>query len=81
MKNLLTAAWTNFAKFGDPSPPGSQFHWAPVENKIEAQNGKWYFNISGHQSAMDGRPEIYQRLKVWSEVEGEGEGGESSVLE
>ena len=45
----------------------------PVERKIASSQQKWYFNISGYQSAMDGRPEIYQRLKVWSELEGEEE--------
>ena len=69
VKTLLTAAWTNFAKFGDPSPPGSQFHWAPVENKIEAQNGKWYFNISGHHtSAMDGSGDTFRRLAFWDNL-------------
>ena len=66
VKHLLTEAWTNFAKYGDPSPPGSQYYWAPVESQIEAETDKWYFNISGHHtSAMDGSLETFRRLAFW----------------
>ena len=64
VKHLLTEAWTNFAKYGDPTPPGSQYHWAPVENKIEKD--QWYFNISGHHtSGMDSSLDTFRRLAFW----------------
>ena len=66
VKDLLTEAWTNFAKYGDPTPPGSDYHWAPVENKIVAEEDKWYFNISGLQtSCMDSSVDTFRRLAFW----------------
>ena len=65
VKDLLTEAWTNFAKYGDPTPPGSEYHWAPVDQKI-GETDQWYFNISGHHtSGMDASPEVFRRLAFW----------------
>ena len=69
VKHLLIQAWTNFAKYGDPSPPGSPFHWALVDHKIEDQKDKWYFNISGHHtSGMDGSADTFSRLAFWDNL-------------
>ena len=62
VKHLLTEAWTNFAKYGDPTPPGSHYNWAPVE----AEKAGRYFNISGHHtSGMDASLDNARRLAFW----------------
>ena len=68
VQSQILSSWSNFVKVGDPSPPGSDFSWTPVEGRIEDQTNKWYFNISGSQSAMDGSPEIFERLMLWDQV-------------
>ena len=69
VKTLLTEAWTNFAKYGDPAPPGSEESWLPVGGKIESQDDKWYFNISGYQSsAMGGSLDNFRRLTFWDNL-------------
>ena len=68
VKELLTQAWTNFAKYGDPSPPGAGQHWPPV-SRIESERDKWYFNISGHQASdMDGSLDSFSRLRFWDNL-------------
>ena len=65
---MLTQAWTNFAKYGDPSPPGAGQHWPPV-SRIESEGDKWYFNISGHQASdMDGSLDSFSRLRFWDNL-------------
>ena len=69
MRTLLTEAWTNFAKYGDPAPPGSGESWVPVGGKIESQDDMWYFNISGYQSAaMGGSLDNFRRLSFWDNL-------------
>merc|ERR1712066_8661 len=68
VQRQILSSWSNFVKVGDPSPPGSDFSWTPVESKIEDESNKWYFNISGSQSAMDSSLDIFNRLKIWDQV-------------
>ena len=69
VKQLITEAWANFAKTGDPTPPGSEHVWSPVGNKIDNENEKWYFNISGSKSSgMDGTSESFRRLTFWDNL-------------
>ena len=68
VKRQILSSWSNFVKLGDPSPPGSDYSWSPVAGRIEDENDKWYFNISGSGSAMDSSPEIFNRLKIWDSV-------------
>ena len=69
VKTLLTEAWTNFAKFGDPTPPGSAQSWSAVGSKIDSQDDKWYFNISGyHSSSMEGTLDNLRRLTFWDNL-------------
>lgn len=68
MKNILGSSWTQFAKFGDPTPPGSSYSWLAVQSKIESEDQQWYFNISGSNSAMAGSPQILNRMKFLDQI-------------
>merc|ERR1712156_318779 len=37
VRDLMTTAWTNFATYGDPTPPGSSISWTPVDENAEIQ--------------------------------------------
>ena len=66
VRGLMSSAWTNFAIFGDPTPPGtSSFSWNPVEPNSELQQ---YLNISGVNPTMTTSQEIQKRMKIWDEV-------------
>ena len=62
----MSSAWTNFAIFGDPTPPGtSSFSWTPVDPNSELHQ---YLNISGVNPTMTTSQEIQNRMKMWDEV-------------
>ena len=61
VSKIMTTAWTNFAKFGDPSPPGTPFSWTPVDPNFSSR----YFNISGAEPSMDLSPDIRERMQLW----------------
>ena len=61
VSKIMTTAWTNFAKFGDPSPPGTPFSWTPVDPNFPSR----YFNISGAEPSMDLSPDIRERMQLW----------------
>ena len=64
--NSEKRAWTNFAKYCDPTPPDmwNGYEWTPrlVENTPH------YFNISGQDSAMATSAEIQERMALWDLV-------------
>ena len=63
----MISAWTNFAKFGDPTPPDSGLKpWVPVYADIEPQ----YWNIFGPEPVMDMSSYIKERMTKWEEVLG-----------
>ena len=64
VRHLMTSAWTNFAKYGDPTPPDSSFEWTPRP----FENVHHYFNISGRDSAMATSEEIEERMTLWDQV-------------
>ena len=68
VQRQILSSWSNFVKVGDPSPPGSDYSWTPVAGRIEDEDNKWYFNISGSTSGMDSSQEIFNRFKIWDEV-------------
>ena len=68
VQRQILSSWSNFVKVGDPSPPGSDYSWTSVAGRIEDEDNKWYFNISGSTSAMDSSQEIFNRFKIWDEV-------------
>ena len=60
----MTDAWTNFSKFGDPTPPGSEFSWLPLDNPEYHQ----LWNISGEFPEMSKSQEIQNRMNFWTEL-------------
>ena len=64
----MTSSWTNFALTGDPTPPGSDYSWLPVSEKIQEETQQWFFNFAGEDSAMDSSSEIFTRLTFWDNI-------------
>ena len=64
VRDLMTTAWTNFAKYGDPTPPDSEFEWTPQPDGSEHH----FFNISGPSSAMASSQFIQDRMTLWDRV-------------
>ena len=63
IRDLLVSLWVSFAKYGDPTPPGSALAWAPV-----SPDNRLYMNISGADPTMQ-RAEYYEdRMLFWSSV-------------
>ena len=42
MREILLSAWTNFATYGDPTPPDSGFDWQPQQPNT--QHLYWYIS-------------------------------------
>lgn len=59
----VATAWTNFAKSGDPTPPGSDFSWSPVMTSDSHE----ILNINGPSPVMTQDAEIDARMAVWVE--------------
>ena len=64
VRNVMTDAWVNFAKLGNPTPSGSNFSWRPVDNP-EKHN---FWNISGPNPVMATSQEIQDRMNFWETV-------------
>jgi len=63
VRKMVTNAWTNFAINGNPNSVSSGLpEW---EKCSSGQYPIKYYNISGPAPAMEARPEIGSRLKVW----------------
>ncbi|XP_072397494.1 juvenile hormone esterase-like isoform X2 [Diabrotica undecimpunctata] len=62
IKQMVTL-WTNFAKYGNPTPPGNNLNieWKPIHN------GRLNFLDIGKQLKMDVNPEA-DRMKIWNEI-------------
>lgn len=52
VRNVMTSAWTNFAIYGDPTPPGSGLSWMPLVLDSVHQ----YWNISGTMAIHGNQP-------------------------
>ena len=64
VQQIMTQAWTDFATFGDPTPPGSEFSWTPLGNV--SYNNFW--NISGPNPAMEHNEYIQERMEAWKYI-------------
>ena len=64
VREIMATAWTNFAKYGDPTPPDSEFEWTPQSDGFEHH----FFNISGPSSAMASSQFIQDRMTLWDRV-------------
>ena len=67
LRNTMVSAWTNFAKYGDPTPPDSGLTpWSPIYADIDPQ----YWKIFSPEPVMDMSSYIQERMKKWEEVLG-----------
>ena len=64
VRNVMTDVWTNFAKYGDPTPPGSELTWLPVDDPEMHQ----FWNISGAMPQMATSQEIQDRMNFWNHI-------------
>ena len=66
VRDIMASAWTNFAIYGDPTPPGSSdLSWTPVDPASGLQQ---YWNISGTKATMASSQEIQNRMNLWDEI-------------
>ena len=66
VRDIMASAWTNFAIYGDPTPPGSSsLSWTPVDSASGLQQ---YWNISGTKATMASSQEIQNRMNLWDEI-------------
>ena len=64
VREIMTTAWTNFATYGDPTPPDSGLSWTPQVPNSDYQ----YWNISGSAPVMSTSQEIQDRMAFWEQV-------------
>ena len=64
VRNVMTDAWVNFAKNGNPTPSGSQLSWLPVDDPQMHQ----FWNISGVIPQMTRSQEIQDRMEFWDQL-------------
>ena len=64
--NTIVTAWTDFSKYGDPTPPDSGKSWIPQAPNSEQQ----YWNISGPEPHMDTSSYIQERMALWENILG-----------
>ena len=63
LREIMTTAWTNFAKFGIPTPPDSGLTpWNPLDESMKV------WNISGTFPMMQFSTEIQERMSFWDEI-------------
>jgi len=71
VREIMSEAWTSFAKRGNPSPRG--FTWNPLtKDTLDgewAPENRWFFNISGSNPAMAASNDIYSRIELWNSLD------------
>ena len=66
VREVMVTLWTNFAKFGAPTPPGSDYPWLPQQAGLEHH----FYNISGTEPFMDSGDDIKRRMEFWYGIMG-----------
>ena len=67
VQNIMTTAWSNFAIYGDPTPPGmSDLSWVPLQDVSDFK----FWNISGSNPTMDHSDYIQSRMEFWKQTIG-----------
>lgn len=70
MRNMCKL-WTNFAKYGNPTPEADNslsFVWTPVRKCTEGQTFKLdYLEISNQKIEMQQNPD-YDRIQFWRAI-------------
>ncbi len=68
VRDTMMAAWTNFAKFGDPTPPESGLPtWTPQSTNSD----HYYWDICGPTPKLTSEADLFNlkgRLAVWDKV-------------
>ena len=64
VRNVVTDAWVNFAKYGNPTPSGSELSWLPVDDPKKHN----FWNISGPKPEMTTSQEIQDRMNFWDQL-------------
>ena len=59
----LVRYWTNFAKSGDPTPPGTAITWEPV-----AEDKHQYLEIDNEGFGMEASEEYLERVAFWRNI-------------
>ena len=67
ISEILLSAWINFATYGDPTPPDSEFDWLP--QTPDTQHFYWY--ISNLEPTMSTTQEIEERWNLWNDLLGD----------
>ena len=63
--DMMTKAWTDFAKTGDPTPPGSNFAWTQVQTEQSHE----FLDIRGPNPEMRNDEGIDGRMDCWTQHE------------
>ena len=58
--DVFLQTWTNFAKTGDPTPPGQDYTW----NQFTSSTPE-YLNIAGPQPFMEIGDDYSKRMEFW----------------
>ena len=66
VRDLLLSAWTNFASYGDPTPPNTGSAWLP--QMPNSDHLFWY--ISSPEPTMSTTQEIQDRWTLWNDLFG-----------
>ena len=68
VRDTMMAAWTNFAKFGDPTPPDSGLPaWTPQS----MDSDHYYWDICGPTPKLTSEADLYNlkgRMAIWDKV-------------
>ena len=67
LREEMTSAWTNFAKYGDPTPPNANSNWNSW-TPLDKSSPLSFWNISGVNSAMSYEPKIIDRMEFWDSL-------------
>ena len=67
LREEITSAWTNFAKYGDPTPPDSDGNWRSW-TPLDKSSPLSFWNISGDDSAMEDDTKIVARMEFWENL-------------
>ena len=70
VRKTMVSSCTNFAKYGDPTPPNSDLTPWILINAKNMQAQEYYWNISGPVPEMSYSKYIEDRMNLWEYVLG-----------
>ena len=66
VREIMISAWTNFAKYGNPTPPPVPdfgLNWTPAWPELQH-----FWNISGTSPQMATNQGIQARMDLWKQI-------------